>query len=395
VLFGTSPDLDDLIWTGPQPSLGDLAADALVENHKPFGSLDYELGRIQGRGIALHYLPVARHQQALRLAAVLNLPVERAKKGASEALIRAVVAQRSVKSTAEIREIEDALAVSAGMFHAAIRTAKPGVREAEVAAAMQAVALAGERAQAFLPIVSRRGEVLHNNYYGNVLADGDLLLVDAGAESARFYASDLTRTFPVSGNFSERQRAIYQIVLNAHDAVAAQAAPGKMYLEMHRLAARTIAAGLRDLGLLTGDLDTLVREGAHALFFPHGVGHMLGLDVHDMEDLGEQFVGYDETVARSEQFGLAYLRMARRLAPGFVVTVEPGVYFVPALIDRWKADQKFTAFVNYAEVDRWRDFGGVRLEDDLLVTDTGARVLGPGVPITVADVEAAMGKMPC
>jgi Xaa-Pro aminopeptidase len=253
---------------------------------------------------------------------------------------------------------------------------------------MQAKALELGRQQAFTPIVSVRGEVLHNHSYDNTLADGDLLLMDSGAESPHFYASDITRTLPVNGRFTDRQRGIYEIVLAAQMAVIHAASPTHDNKEMHRLAARTIAGGLTALGLMKGNPDDAVEVGAHALFFPHGIGHMMGLDVHDMEDLGD-IVGYPEGEERSTQFGLAFLRMTRKLKPGYVITVEPGIYFIPALIDQWRADGKHTEFIDYDRVEEYKGFGGIRIEDDLLITDDGCRVLGPGIPKTVDEVEAA------
>jgi Xaa-Pro aminopeptidase len=236
--------------------------------------------------------------------------------------------------------------------------------------------------------VTVRGETLHNHSYDNRLADGDLMLMDSGAEAESGYASDITRTFPVNGRFSDRQRAIYDIVLAAQTAVIETASPAHDNKQMHLLAARTIAEGLTNLGLMKGDPAAAVEAGAHALFFPHGIGHMLGLDVHDMEDLGD-IVGYPEGEERSTQFGLGFLRMTRRLEPGFVITVEPGIYFIPALIDQWRSEDRHADFIDFGEVERFKGFGGVRIEDDVLITSDGCRVLGPGIPKTVAEVEAA------
>ena len=266
---------------------------------------------------------------------------------------------------------------------------QPGRTEAEVAAALQAAALAHDRQMAFGPIVSVRGEVLHNPHYTNTLNDGDLLVIDAGAESLRWYASDITRAFPVSGRFSSEQRDIYEVVLAAQEAAIAAAAPGQTNRDLHLLAARTIASGLRDLGLMRGDVDAAVEAGAHALFFPHGLGHMLGQDVHDMEDLGDA-VGYSSGTQRASQFGLNFLRLARTLEPGFVITVEPGVYFIPALVERWRLENRHTEFIDYDRVMRLLGLGGVRIEDDLLITSDGARVLGPPIPKAVDEVEALL-----
>jgi Xaa-Pro aminopeptidase len=278
------------------------------------------------------------------------------------------------------------------MYEAALEAIRPGVTEAEVAGAMQGVALARDCQQSFPPICSIRGEVLHNDSYGNTLAAGQLLLVDSGVEIPPYhYASDITRTFPVSGAFDSRQRGVYQTVLDGQLAAIAHASPRLSNRDVHLITARTMAAGLVGLGLMRGDPEEAVAAGAHALFFPHGLGHMLGIDVHDMEDLGD-VVGYPEGERRSKQFGLSFLRLAKRLEPGFVVTVEPGIYFVPALIERWRTERRHEAFIDYGEVAKYVGFGGVRIEDDILITGDGCRVLGPGIPKTVADIEARMQR---
>jgi Xaa-Pro aminopeptidase len=301
------------------------------------------------------------------------------------------VEQRSVKGSEEIAEIEEALEVTKKMHLLAMTMAKPGTKEVEIAGAIQGVALAHGMAQPYSPIVSIRGEVLHNESYSNVLRKKDLLLVDAAAESRNFYASDTTRTIPVSGRYIGRQRKIYQIVLDAQLAAIKEASPKVSNKDLHLIASRAIATGLKDMGLMKGDVDEAVSEGAHALFFCHGIGHMLGLDAHDMEDLG-QVVGYPGDAERSKQFGLSFLRLVKKLKPGFVITIEPGIYFVPALIDRWKAEKKHKAFINYSKVEQYRTFGGIRIEDDILITKTSHRVLGPNIPKEIADVEAVMNS---
>jgi Xaa-Pro aminopeptidase len=313
---------------------------------------------LRERGVDVHYLPPYRSQRRFALARIL---------GADP---REVAAQTSV---------------------ALVRAVEPGRNEAEIAAVHTAEAVAAGCEQAFNPIVTVRGEVLHNAAFDNTLSEGDLLLVDSGAEAPSGYASDITRTMPVTGKYSQQQRDIYEVVLAANEAAIAAAAPGVTNRELHLLAARTIASGLKDLGLMQGDADAAVEAGAHAMFFVHGLGHMLGLDVHDMEDLGD-VVGYELGEERSTQFGLAYLRLARRLEPGFVLTVEPGVYFIPELIDRWRADGLHRDFIRYERLEVYRSFGGVRIEDDVLITAAGSRVLGPAIPKSVADVEAAMAK---
>jgi Xaa-Pro aminopeptidase len=289
-----------------------------------------------------------------------------------------------------VAEIENALGVTAAMYRAAMAAAAPGRTEAEVAAALQQPALAADRQQSFQPIVSVRGEVLHNESYANTLAEGDLLLIDSGAESAHWYASDITRTVPVGGRFTSVQRDMYEVVLRAQVHAVETAAPGMTNLQLHLQAARDIAEGLKDLGLMSGDVDEAVAAGAHALFFPHGLGHMLGLDAHDMEDLGD-VVGYEPGESRSAQFGLGFLRLARTLEPGLVITIEPGVYLIPALIERWKAEGRHRDFICYDKVEQMLPFGGIRIEDDVLITSRGSRLLGPGIPKTVPELEQVLG----
>ena len=299
-----------------------------------------------------------------------------------------MVAQRSCKSPEEITQIEEAVNITAEMHIEAMRLARPGVCEADVAAAIEKIANQKGAGLSYPTILTTQGQVLHNHYHGNVIADGDLVLNDSGAESSMHYAGDLTRTFPAGGTFTARQKEIYAIVLQAQQAAIDAVKPGIEYRAVHRMAAEILAAGLKDLGILKGDVGEIVAAGAHALFFPHGLGHMMGLDVHDMENLGENYVGYTETITRSTQFGLAFLRFARLLEPGFVVTVEPGLYFIPQLMDKWQADRKFTEFIDYEKAQTYRDFGGIRIEDDVLVTETGRRILGRPVPKRIEEIES-------
>ncbi len=390
ILFGLPEDPDDLIWHGPHPSIKDFANDAGIGRTEDIGRLKATLGKLKGSH-EIHYTPPIRGDQALVLGDLLDVAPAGVGAGASMPLARAIVEQRSIKTDEEVAEIEEALEITAKMYEVAFRLAGPGKVESEVAGAMQGVALAHDSAQSFCPIVSIRGEVLHNESYLNTMNAGDLLLIDSGNESKNFYASDITRTIPVSGTYSEQQRGVYQTVLNAQLAAIEATSPAISNRDAHLIAARTITEGLKSLGLMKGDVDEAVNAGAHALFFCHGLGHMLGLDAHDMEDLGD-VVGYPEDQKRSKQFGLSFLRLAKKLKPGFVITFEPGVYFVPALIDRWKAEKKHEAFIDYKKLEEYRGFGGVRIEDDILITEDGCRVLGPGIPKTIEEVEESMKK---
>jgi Xaa-Pro aminopeptidase len=390
IIFGNDIDLEDVIWMGELPTIKERAALAGVRKTAPLAKLEETIASAKDQKRIIHYLPPYRADTVARLANLLDLPATEVKKNTSEELIKAVVALRATKSDEEIAEIEKALAVSHQMYISAMKMVRPGLYESDIVGAIEGIALARSGATAFPIILTINGQIFHNQYRGNRLLRGRLLVIDAGAASAMGYASDITRTIPVSGRFTTKQKDIYEIVLRGQLEAIASMKPGVKYLDIHLATARTMASGLKDLGLMKGDTDEAVAAGAHALFFPHGLGHMIGLDVHDMEALGENFVGYDETVARSPQFGLAYLRMARELWPGFVLTVEPGIYFIPPLIDTWKKSHKFSAFINYLKVDEYRDFTGIRIEDNVLITKEGSRVLGKPIPKKVKDIERTM-----
>ena len=387
-LFGDDLTVEDIVWTGPQPTLAEWAEKVAVKNTAPLARVSEVLnGALQAKR-RVHFLPPYRPEHRLKLQEWLGIRATFVDRYISENFIRAVVDQRSVKSDEEVAQIEAALEVSHEIHTRAMRVTRPGRYEFEIAGLLEGIALARGTRFSFPPIFSVHGETLHNPYHLNKIADGDLVVSDSGVETPMHYASDITRTFPASGRFTERQRAVYEIVLDAQTRAIGAIQPGVPYREVHMLASLTIAEGLKGLGLMRGDLEEAVAQGAHALFFPHGLGHMMGLDVHDMENLGEEYVGYDAETKRSEQFGLSYLRLARRVQPGFVMTVEPGVYFIPELIDQWKAQHKFEEFIDYAEVEKYRGFGGIRIEDDVLVTEEGHRVLGRPIPKRVEEVEA-------
>jgi Xaa-Pro aminopeptidase len=390
ILYGNDFDIDDIIWMGEQPAVSNLAAGVGIEASASLNDLGDFLKKALKSGRKIHLLPPYRGDHFLALAQQMGVDYEGVKIMVSQELIAAVVKLRSVKDQHELREIEKAVDVAAIMHTTAMKMAYPGNFERELAGAIEGIALSHGGPVSFPVILSMDGQTLHNHYHGNELSEGRMVVCDAGAETAMCYASDITRTFPVGGKFSSRQKDIYNIVLKANNETIKASIPGRSYREVHLMAARIIAGGLKELGLMKGDLDEAVAAGAHALFFPHGLGHMLGLDVHDMEGLGENHVGYNESLKRSDQFGLAYLRLGRELEPGFVITNEPGCYFIPALIDQWKGENKHKQFINYDEVEKYRDFGGVRIEDDVLITDTGSKVLGTPIPKTVEEVEGTM-----
>ncbi len=391
-IFGNDVDIDDIIWMGEQPLVKDLAASAGVENSQPYAGLAKFVSDALKKGRKVHFLPPYRGETFIELSELLNIPVKEVKNSASVELIKAVVALREIKDKYEIDEIEKAVEIAYEMHTTSMRMAMPGVVEQKIAGTIEGISLAMGGPVSFPIILSVNGQTLHNHYHGNVLETGRMMVTDAGAETQMHYASDITRTVPVGGKFNSRQAEIYQIVLDANmDAIKA-IKPGIKYRDVHFIAARTIVEGLKNAGIMKGDVDEAVAAGAHTLFMPHGLGHMMGLDVHDMEGLGEDFVGYDETVKRSTEFGTAYLRLAKALKPGFVLTVEPGIYFIPALIDQFRNEGKFTGFVNYDKLESYKDFGGIRIEDDVLVTETGYRVLGKPIPKTIAEIEEVMSN---
>jgi Xaa-Pro aminopeptidase len=306
---------------------------------------------------------------------------------ASVDLIRAVVEMRSIKETIEIQEIEKAVDIAYEMHTTAMKMCKPGIKEQEIFGKIEGIALSKGAGVSFPVILSVHGQTLHNHSHENILNEGKLLLVDAGAETDLHYASDITRTTPVGGKFSPMQKDIYDIVLKANIEAINAAGPGLSNKDIHVLACKVITGGLKDIGLMTGNVDEAVEAGAHALFMPHGVGHMLGLDVHDMENSGENFVGYGDDAKRSEQFGMAYLRFALQYKPGHVFTIEPGCYFIPELIDKWKSEGKFKEFINYEAIGASMSVGGIRIEDNVLITDNGSKKLGKPIPKSVNEIE--------
>jgi len=392
VLFGDDYGVDDIVWMGPQPRLAERAAQVGVSTVRPLADLEKWTQRAIQEGQWVHYLPQYRSDNLLKIEQLTGIRSSWVNASCSRELVRAVVAQRSVKSAQEVAEIEKALAISYDMHQQALRMIAPGLYEREVAGPIEGIVLARGSSVAFPTIFTIHGEILHGHSHEHLMEKGRLVVFDSGAESPGHYASDITRTYPVSGTFTPLQKDIYNVVLAAQEKVIAMMEPGVPNRDVHLQAAKVIADGLRQLGFMKGDPEAAVHEGAHALFFPHGLGHMLGLDVHDMENLGEDFVGYDEEFKRSEQFGLAYLRLAKRLQPGYVVTVEPGIYFIPELFAQWKAAKKHRAFINYERVERHLSFGGIRIEDDVLITRNGHRVLGKPIPKTVEEIEAAMQR---
>jgi Xaa-Pro aminopeptidase len=387
VIFGDELTIDHIVWMGDLPTIAERAARVGVTDTRPRAALSEVVRAALAAGRPVRFLPPYRTDNALLLHELLDVPLREAADRASLDFIRAVVDQRSVKSDEEIVELDRAVDISVEMHITAMRMARPGMLESEIAAEVERVAVAAGGRISFPVIATIHGETLHNHFHGNKLSEGDLFLLDAGAETAMGYAGDLSSTFPVSPTFSERQRSIYELQLAAHGAAVAMLAPGVPNRDVHFAAARVITNGMKDLGLMKGDIDEALAAGAHAMFFPCGVGHMMGLDVHDMEDLGEVHVGYGGE-AKSTQFGLKSLRLGRELEPGFVITIEPGIYFVPQLMDLWRSQNHCADFLDFDALDQWRDFGGIRNEEDFLITADGARRLGKAKPLTIDEVEA-------
>lgn len=387
VIYGDELTLDHIVWMGDLPTIAQRAAQVGVSETRPLDQIAGDLAQAKAAGRTLHFLPPYRPQNMIKMSPWLGLEPTAIADQASEELIKAVVEQRSVKTGEEIVEIEKAVNISVDMHVAAMKMARPGMLEAEIAAEVERVAAASGGSISFQPIATINGQILHNHDHSNVLKPGDLFLLDAGAETTTGYAGDLSSTFPVDATFTPRQRTIYDLALQAHQAAVEKLAPGTPNLEVHLAAARVITQGMKDLGIMRGDVEEAIAAGAHAMFFPCGVGHMMGLDVHDMEDLGEVWVGYDGQ-PKSTQFGLKSLRLARALEAGFVLTVEPGIYFIPQLIDQWRNQSKHLDFFDYEELNKWRDLGGIRNEEDYLITEQGHRLLGKAKPMTAAEVEA-------
>lgn len=391
-LYGDDYTVDDIIWMGPQPSVADAAALCGIEHSAPMSAMAEAIEKASSRKV--HILPPYRTDNAYKLSQWLSTSIENLKNYVSMPLVDAVVAGREIKSAEEITQIEDACAIGYQMHTTAMKMCRQGVTERQIAGALEGISLSLGSGVSFHSIISQRGETLHNHDHSGVLKKGSLLLVDAGAENVNNYCSDSTRTMPVGGKFSPMQRDVYNIVLAANQKAHSLARAGITYQSVHIEAAKVLVEGLKSLGLMKGDVNDAVMAGAVAMYMPHGLGHQMGLDVHDMEDLGERFVGYDKVVERSQIDGISSLRMGKTLKTGHVVTVEPGLYFIPALVEKWAAEKRCAEFIDYNKARSYFGFGGIRLEDDIVITDSGCRQLGDNrIPITIDDVEAFMGEL--
>ncbi len=391
-LIGDDIDIEDIVWYGSVDSVADMAEQVGVENTAPMSHLEKLVKDAVKKGRKVHFLPPYRHDTMIQLMDLLDIHPSKQKEAASLELIKAVVKMRSVKSPLEIEELERACAIGYKMHTTAMRLIKPGVTEKYIGGQINGIAQSYGAQVSFGTIFSQHGEIMHGCPSMAELEDGRLVLCDCGAETIEHYCSDNTRTMPVNGKFTQRQLAIYTIVEDCHDLVLDIAKPGVKYFDVHMAVCRLMTERLKVLGLMKGDIDEAVAAGAHALFLPHGLGHMMGMDVHDMEGLGQIYVGFDdETRPNLEQFGTNALRMGRKLEEGFVVTDEPGIYFIPALIDEWREKGHCAEFLNFDKIETYKDFGGIRIEDDVLITANGCRFLGKDIiPYHPKDIEKFM-----
>lgn len=390
IIFGDELSIDAIVWMGPQPTLKEKSENAGIYEIQPAAEVVTYLRKAQAKKQTIHYLPTYRAEHKIKLLEWLGIPLAQQAQGTSVDFIRAVVDQRNHKEPIEIEEIEKACNVTADMHIAAIKAVRPGIRESVVSAALEEVAFAQGCTLSFTTIASINGQTLHNHHHHNIIKEDSLFLIDAGAEVPSGYAGDMSSTVCAGKKYTPRQKEIYDVQNLMHTESVKALRPGITFEEVYDISARAMVDRFKEIGLMKGDTYDAVREGAHALFYPHGLGHMMGLDVHDMENFGEVWVGYDGK-PKSTQFGRKSLRLARMLEPGFVHTIEPGIYFIPQLIDMWKQEGKFKDFINYDVVETYKDFGGIRNEEDYLITEDGARRLGKKIPLTTEEVEELRG----
>lgn len=392
-IFANDVEIGDIIWMGPQPSVASVAASVGVEKSAPYTDLNAAVAKVLAEGRPVHFVKPSRYYNTMKIASLLGCGTDEVAGRFSLALTKAIISMRLVKEDCEIEAIDDACNLGYEMHTMARNSIVPGIIEQEIVGKMDGVTLSKGWGVSFPTILTQHGETLHNHLHDKIIEPGKLMVIDAGAESNVHYASDFTRTYPTSGKFTAKQREIYQIVCDCNEFAFSMTRPGISYREVHLKTMHLMLEELRALDIVRGDVQDMVEAGIAGLFMPHGLGHNMGLDVHDMEDYGENYVGYDDDQSRSPQLGLGSLRMARKLVPGNVITDEPGIYFIPALIEKWKSEKTDQGFVNYQKLESYYDFGGIRLEDDVLVTADGARRLGKErLPISPDDVEAAMAK---
>jgi Xaa-Pro aminopeptidase len=393
VIFGNELTIDDIVWTGTLPTVNEMASMVGVAQTKPYDEIIHYVHKALIYGRKVHILPPYRPENKIKLAAWFNTSLDDVADNVSLKLIKAVIAQRVIKSPLEVAEMEKAVSISVDMMLAVIQHTRPGIKEYELVAKAHETAIANNSHLGYPAIITTHGQTLHTHYYGNTLQDGHMVLSDIGAENPMHYGGDLTRTFPVGHSFTTRQKELYEVVLASMDHAISMLKPGVRYKDIHLAACQKLVEGLIQVNLMKGDPAGAVAAGAHTMFFQCGLGHMLGMDTHDMENLGEPYVGYTDTLKKETQiFGLKSLRLGRELEAGFVLTIEPGIYIIPELIDRWQAEKKYTDFINYDVLNTYRDFGGIRIEDNFLITDTGHHLLGKYLPKTLKEIEGLKGR---
>ncbi len=388
-LYGVEQSVDDIVWSGKLLKLEEMATMSSIDHVENSETLFHDVEKILSNNQQIHIFPQYRTETKDKLCKLMG---KNWKKQISMELINAVVSQRSIKTEIEISEIKQAMTVTKFMHKLTMMTTYPGRKEEDIVGELIGVVHSAGLRFAYPTILTVNGEILHNHSHKNILMEGKLLLHDGGAESKLHYATDITRTFPVAGKFSSNQKAIYEIVLKMQEEVIIKLAPSVKYKDMHILASKICIEGLKSEGLMTGNTEDALESGAHALFFPHGLGHMLGLDVHDMEALGEDNVGYDSEEKRESQFGISYLRLGKSLDCGNVITLEPGIYFIPTLIDQWEQKGKHNEFINFSSLESFRDFGGIRIEDDVVITHDGCNNLSEDIPKSISEIEQLVGS---
>ena len=388
IIYGNELSIDDIIWTGPLPTLSEMAQGVGIKLASAYKNIKAIIQNALSKKREIHILPPYRPENRLKLAEWFNEPVGNISALFSVKLIQAIVSQRSCKEPLEVEQLHKAALISANMHLKAIEFSIPGRKEFEIIAKLKEVAYSNDSTLSFNPIVTIHGETLHNTYAGNTVKDGDMILCDAGATNNMGYAGDLTSTFPAGKKFSSQQKQLYEIVLRAQEHAVSILVPGKTFKHIHLETCEKLCEGLKQIGLIKGDPKEAVAASAHTLFFQCGLGHMIGLDVHDMEDLGEEYVGYTNSIVKENEFGLRSLRLGKELETGFSLTIEPGLYFIPQLIDKWKSENKLNQFINYPELEKYRNSHGIRIEEIFLITDDGFKQLGKKLPKTTEEIES-------
>lgn len=388
IIFGNDYTISDIVWMGKQKYLKELVFEVGIKSFIEIEELKSYLVKRKNIRFTNQY----REDIKNFISSLIDINPFNFDDYTSFELVNAIIAQRNIKSDVEIKEIEKAVNITKEMHLAAIKNVRIGMKEFELVAEVEHETKKNNAYFSFQTILTKNGQILHNHYYGNTLKSGDLVLLDCGAINENGYCGDMTTTFPVSGKFSERQKLIHNIVRDMFDKAVEISKVGVFYRDVHLEVCKVMAENFKKIGLLKGNVEELVSKGAHALFMPHGLGHMLGMTVHDMENFGEINVGYDEEIQKSKQFGLSSLRLGRRLQIGYVFTIEPGIYFIPDLFEKWKKEKLYEEFLNYEEIEKYMDFGGIRMERDILITENGAKILGESFPRTADEIEEFMAR---